>query len=126
MPAKSKKERPSLANATVPYLIDEVGDLRAKANDIKDDLAYFEEALKARLDKDKDSFKGEKYLMTRSSQSQNRLDTDVVRALLAKLHTFLDTWTPKDGEPPFNRQDLENCEKTISMMQMRFAALPTS
>lgn len=93
---------PNLANATVPMLVDEVGDLRAQQNKIKGLLAMYEEALKARLQGATEA-KGERWQMERSTSQQTRIDAELVK-------TILDADT------------LAKVQKTIPVTQMRFRA----
>lgn len=93
---------PNLANATVPMLVDEIGDLRAQANAIKGKLGMYEAALKARL-KDAQEASGDRWIMEKTISQQTRIDAESVKAVL-------------------DAETLAKVQKTISVTQMRFRA----
>lgn len=96
---------PNLSNATVGYLVDEVGRIRKMMAYLKDADAFMSEALKARLKGDAAS--GDKFDMTRSASSQTRISPDLCREHL----------TP---------ELLEKVTVSLSITQMRFTKKPTA
>lgn len=94
--AKTSDAFPSLANVTVPYLIDEIKRLRDVQKDAKALEGYLAEGLKARF-QDADghptpltesnkkefagkTFKSDNYVLTVEYVEQSRLDGDALRA----------------------------------------------
>lgn len=114
--AKVTKIRPSLANATVSYLVDEVGQLRLRANSIKDDLAYYEEGLKARIGEQEEYaktlgqqappvFTGERFVMTRTKSERTALSKAAVdqfiELLPSRMAALLEAQSKNGYEPAY-------------------------
>lgn len=107
--AKAKVELPNLSNASVPFLIDELGRIKAEKSALETLEEYHKAALKAKIeqgdDKNKTQFKGEKFEMNITHVTQLRLDTEKAREKLAQIGM------------------LEECQNEVKMSQMRFKEL---
>lgn len=76
----TKERMPDLSNATPPFLVDELGKVRAQMSKIKRLEGYYKEALSARWPAGESECSGENFTCEREYVSQVRLDTDKIRA----------------------------------------------
>lgn len=77
---KAKVKVPNFANATPGFLVDELGEVRAKLKELQGQEGVLKEALQARLPKGTTAVTGEKYNAAITQTSQVRLDTDKIRS----------------------------------------------
>lgn len=74
-----KLEMPKLGeNVTPEHLVDEIGRIRRRVNDLEKLRKYLTEALKARWPKDTPALVGEKYTCVPEKQVQRRISKDLV------------------------------------------------
>lgn len=104
MASKVKVDLPNLGNATLGFLIDEIGRMNAEKSRLETLIEYHKSALKPLLGNQKTG-KGEKFEVAVTTVVQERIDTAKVRELLSP-------------------EQLEQVMKGVTFQQMRFTPLP--